>query len=129
MRHATGYMRIYELSILLYINNFMWTRNANTASLSRHTCLVSPSCPMDPIPTQKIIQIEHLNICTQLQKFRTNHQNTRTLLFEINNNYISINILIPIYMIYRDVQTGRLARSGPGPVKPGPFWARSARHD
>ena len=29
----------------------------------------------------------------------------------------------------RDVQTGRPARSGPGPVKPGPFWARPARHD
>jgi hypothetical protein len=28
-----------------------------------------------------------------------------------------------------DVQTGRPARSGPGPVKPGPFWARPARHD
>jgi hypothetical protein len=30
---------------------------------------------------------------------------------------------------YESVQTGRPARSGPGPVKPGPFWARPARHD
>jgi hypothetical protein len=27
-------------------------------------------------------------------------------------------------VLVRDVQTGRPARSGPGPVKPGPFWAR-----
>jgi hypothetical protein len=28
----------------------------------------------------------------------------------------------------RDVQMGRPARSGPGPVKPGPFWAQPVRH-
>jgi hypothetical protein len=37
---------------------------------------------------------------------------------------IRSNLPIP-----RDVQTGRPARSGPSPVKPGPFWARPARHD
>jgi hypothetical protein len=34
----------------------------------------------------------------------------------------------PINLI-RDVQMGRPARSGPGPVEPGPFWARPAKHD
>jgi hypothetical protein len=29
----------------------------------------------------------------------------------------------------RDVQTGHPARSGPGPMKPDPFWARPTRHD
>jgi hypothetical protein len=40
----------------------------------------------------------------------------------------SLEFLNTFRVIVRDVQMGRPARSGPGPVKPDPFWARPARH-
>jgi hypothetical protein len=36
---------------------------------------------------------------------------------------LNINLVVSI-----DDQTGRPAQPGPGLVKPGPFWARPARH-